>query len=340
MVVLIVKLSAFGDIVHSLPAIDDLLCRPEINKVHFLVDQRYAFATRVLPAGVQVHTVNVKSLRALTSIPMIVRKLRQMRFDAIIDLQGLIKSSLLARLVSPKVFGMDPEYCRERVSSFFTQPVRFHPDERHVVQQYRRVAVGPFMPDTRSVPSKPLPYKPPRVQLTNRMRAAGLDILGLLKVRKNQFVILHLGGGWATKILSDKTWLNVAHGILKDGLTPVFSWGNSSEEILAHRLEERVRNAVILPRRLDIYTLCGLLTNARAAIGADTGVLHLAAALGTNTATFWGPSASWRSGPAAGHHVHVEAGTDCGPCFQRNCNNFICMEKISADALLRVLHEQ
>jgi len=340
MVVLIIKLSAFGDIVHSLPAVDDLLHRPDINEVHFLVDQRYAFVTRLLPAAVRVHEIHVKSFQALASIPGTLGRLRKMGFDAVIDLQGLIKSSLMARLISPRVFGMDAEYCRERVSALFTKPVRFHPDERHVVQQYRRVAAGPFMPDAGSVPLTPVPYKPPFVQLTERMNNAGSDLSDLLRLRKNRYVILHLGGGWATKVLPDGTWLDVAHGILKDGLTPVFSWGNSSEKILAHRLEERVRNTVILPRRLDIYTLCGVLAHARAAIGADTGVLHLAAALGTNTATFWGPSASWRSGPAAGYHVHVEAGTDCGPCFQRNCNNFICMEKISANALLRVLHEQ
>jgi len=339
MKILIVRLSAFGDIIHSLPALDDLLSRPEVEEIHWLVDQRYLFVTDIFPAKVHVHTVDLKGKRPLASAWATIKTLRAIRFDAILDLQGLLKSSLLARISGQPVFGIDRDQLRERVSSWLTQPVKFHAGERHVVQQYRRVAAAPFTADPRSAPAEPLPYKQPSVQLTDRMQVAGSALTRALKLQNNQYVILHLGGGWKTKMLPDHTWTDLAKGVLKRGMTPVFSWGNHPEEVVAHRLEGQTDGAIMLPRRLETDELCGFLANARATIGADTGIQHLAAAVDTPTATFWGPSARWRSGSLDEKHRHAEAGTVCGPCFQRNCNQFICMDQICANDLLRILHD-
>ncbi|PJC71330.1 MAG: lipopolysaccharide heptosyltransferase I, partial [Zetaproteobacteria bacterium CG_4_8_14_3_um_filter_59_5] len=60
------------------------------------------------------------------------------------DLQGLGKSAILAALAGSPVYGMDEKHLREKVSRLFLRPVPFHADERHVVQQYRRVAAAPF----------------------------------------------------------------------------------------------------------------------------------------------------------------------------------------------------
>jgi heptosyltransferase-1 len=339
MKILIVKLGAFGDMIHALPAMDDVLRRPEVDELHFLADSRYAFVTRAFPKAIRVHIIDTKGRGALATISPLLQSLRNMRFDAVLELQGLIKSSLLARLISPHVYGMDRAYCRERVSSWLTHPVRFHPDERHVVQQYRRVATGPFVSDIKTRPRSPIPYQAPFVQLTDRMRTAGSSVMDDLGLQAGHYVILHLGGGWATKILPERTWREVAEGIIGKKLTPVFGWGTKAERDVARKIGERIRGSIVLPRRLEMEALCGLLAAARAVIGADTGVLHLAAALGTNTATFWGPSASWRSGPLARPHIHVEAKTECGPCFKRKCDNFICMDRIQARDLLKVVHD-
>lgn len=337
MKILMIKLGAFGDIVHTLPAIDDLLQRPEVNEVHFLVDQRYAFVTGIFPRNVQIHVIDIKNAGVFASSMALLRKLRNMHFDATLELQGLIKSSVLARFISSRVYGMDSGYCRERISSWLTRPVRFHPEDRHVVQQYRRVATGPFVAGVKTLPSEFLPYRPPHVQLTDRMHSAGSSLLSQICIRPGQYVVLHLGGGWETKTLPEQTWQEVAKGVIENGLTPLFCWGNAKEEEAARKLGKQIKKFIILPRRVGTPELCGLLAEARAVIGADTGVLHLAAALGTNTATFWGPSASWRSGPLEKIHIHVEAGTECGPCFQRKCNKFICMDQIRSRSLLQVL---
>ena len=106
------------------------------------------------------------------------------------------------------------------------------------------------------------------------------------------------------------------------------------EQALAKRLCNLLPAAICLPKKLDLETLSGLIAHARGIIGSDTGVIHLAAALGRPTVSFWGPSDSQRSGPLGEQHQHAESHPDCGPCFKRTCNHFICMEKITPEILL------
>jgi heptosyltransferase-1 len=337
--ILVVKLSAFGDIIHALPALDDLLARPEVGAVHWLVDARYRFVTEAFPPSVIVHTVAMKGERPLRAAWQAVKCLRRHRFDAVLDLQGLIKSALLARAAGSPVYGIDPAQLRERPAGWLQRPARFHAEDRHVVQQYRRVAAAPFAPDPGHRPHAPMPYSPPRVRpgvmeaLADPTTMAGLGLDG------QRYVVLHSAGGWATKRLPDATWIAIARGALARGLTPVFSWGSDAERRIAADLAAQ-GGGLALSARLNMSALTTLLAKAEAVVGADTGVLHLAAALGTPTITCWGPSASWRSAPIGERHWHIESNPACGPCFKRHCDAFVCMPSIRADAVLEAIDER
>ena len=335
MKVLVIKLSAFGDIIHSLPAIHDILNRPDVGEVHWLLDSRYAFVAPLLPEKVQVHTIVTKGRGRLHAMRKKICELRKARFDAVLDLQGLLKSGLIARLVNRNSFGFDQNMQPERGNAWLVKPVRFHPEERHVVQQYRRIASA-LAGNSDQPPTQPLPYTPPKIVMQAAQHPQQA-LLAELKL-KMPYAILHVGGAWDTKQLPETTWLETARRLLDMSITPVFSWGSDTEQALANRLAAKA-SATALPKRLDISDLCELLQGAETVIGADTGVLHLAAALGCRTTMFWGPSASWRSGPLGEHNLHVESDPACGPCFQRSCNNFICMDHIQAEELLQNLDQ-
>jgi len=329
---LIVKLSAFGDIVHGLPALEDALAAGW--EVHWLVDRRYRFVTELFPTSVGVHTVDLKGERTLRATLRCVHALRGMAFARIVDMQGLMKSALLARAIGSEVFGMDARHVRERPAAMLQRSVRFDAQERHVVQQYRKVvhvALG-------GAPSAVMSYEPPRVrdEVRERLRREA-DVHDLVR-SLGRFVLLHIAGGWDTKRLPDRTWLELAHALRTTGVAPVFSWGTEQEHRDADALAARC-GGTCLPQRLDMSALCVLLEHARAVVGADTGVLHLAAALERPTVTFWGPSASWRSGPQGARHRHVESHPPCGPCFKRTCDHFTCMDEIRAAAIMEALHE-
>lgn len=345
MKVLIVRLSAFGDIIHCLPALDDLLRHPEVSEVHWLVDQRYRFVCDIFPDQVQIHTVALRGAHPVRSVWQTVRKMRGIHFDAVFDLQGLIKSAALARACGSPVYAFDSRYVREQSSRILTNNVCFHSLEKHVVQQYRRVAAAPFT-DWQHTPESAMIYRSPHINMQQSNCSPDDDFLRRIGLPEHGFVVLHNAGGWETKQLPEHTWQEIALGLQESGTLPVFSWGNSEEQKMAQRLASG-SNGFALPERLNMSALCSLLGAARAVVGPDTGLLHLAAALERPTVTFWGPSASWRSAPLneqgageqGGQNWHVESNPACGPCFKRTCNNFVCMDAIRPESIIRILHE-
>ncbi len=327
MKVLVVKLSAFGDIIHALPALDDLLNRSDVSEVHWLIDQRFAFLAPIFPPQVQLHSVALKGRKPLLAAWQIIRKLRREKFDVAIDLQGLMKSALLAKLSGAVVYGFDQTKVREKPASWFQRAVPFHVDERHIVQQCRRVASGPWVQHPESIP-----YQSPKI----RKRLTDAPLPEKIAALLSQAVILHVGGAWATKQLPDATWVKIAEGVKRMGFTALLCWGTGEERQKAARIASESQ-AVVLPERLELLPLCRVLKESKGVIASDTGVLHLAGALGAATVSFWGASASWRSAPLGVRDFQVESAPDCGPCFKRNCANFICMDMIRADRVLEQL---
>ncbi len=326
MKVLIVKLSAFGDIIHALPGLDDVLNRPEVDEVHWLVDSRFSFVTEVLPPEVVVHDVAMKGKHPLREVRRVVQALRAKKFDLVLDFQGLIKSSVLARLICRNVYGFDKSIIREKPASWFEHASKPHPDEINIVQQVRRIAQAPWLSDEDM--DKAIAYQPPRI---HKPFEAELPVeLDDLK----PWVVFNLGGSFATKELPDKTWLEVGKQLKDKGYHIVFCWGNAKEEAKAKQLNEHGLGFV-LPKRLSTPELCVFFQKSFAVIAADTGVLHLAAALGTPTISFWGPTPRARNAPHGKLDFHVESNPDCGPCIQKTCDNFICMDMIQTNAMVQ-----
>jgi lipopolysaccharide heptosyltransferase I len=336
--ILVVKLSAFGDIIHSLPALDDLLARPEVNEVHWLVDSRYRFVTEIFPTRVIVHDVAMKGAHPVRSAWQAIRTLRRIGLDAVLDLQGLIKSAVLARACGSPVYGIDTEQLREKQAGWLQRPTRFHAEDKHVVQQYRRVATAPFVSDPRRMPEAPLPYVTPSIHADTLAKLLDESVVAALGLASRRYIVLHSASAWPTKRLPAETWIAIARGAIARGLVPVFPWGNDAERQAAHKLCSDA-GGMLLPERLNMSALTALLSKAEAVLGADTGLLHLAAALGTPTITFWGPTPSWRNSPMGDKNWHIESNPPCGPCIKRSCDQFICMPSIRSEDVLEVIDE-
>jgi len=302
--------------------------------VHWLVDARYGFVTDIFPPQVKVHKVELRGKSPVRSAWRAVRALRNEHFNAVLDLQGLGKSAILAALAGSPVYGMDEKHLREKVSRLFLRPVPFHADERHVVQQYRRVAAAPFGDSAAA-----MLYSPPQAIPSELMLKTGEALLQHWKIAGKPHIWLHTGGGWETKQLPVSTWQQLAGKLLDEGFIPVLGWGSTADKAVALSIRKEVPDALIPEHRLSMDALCGVLSRASAVVGPDTGVVHLAAALGTPTVSFWGPSASWRSAPLGESHLHIESNPACGPCFKRQCGAFICMDMIRADAIIAAIHE-
>ena len=171
--ILIAKLSSFGDVIHTLPALTDLKAvRPEIE-VDWLVEEAYAPLVRRHPGVAEVHEVALRRLRwPPARWPALIRHrrglrevLRARRYDLVLEAQGLMKSALLSRLARAPVVGFDKDSCREPTAArFYQRRLRLggHP---HVVEQIRRFfaeAVGYAMPrgQGRAGLPRPSPARP------------------------------------------------------------------------------------------------------------------------------------------------------------------------------------
>ncbi|MDQ6989236.1 MAG: glycosyltransferase family 9 protein [Mariprofundaceae bacterium] len=329
MKVLIVKLSAFGDIIHALPALDAILARPEVQEVHWLVDARFAFVTEVLPKQVKVHQIALKGKTPLQAIQNTVKKLRKEQFDLVFDLQGLIKSAVLARLICPRVYGFDRTKIREKPASWLQTSVPFHPNDINIAQQCLRIAQAPW---SKGTAIQAVDYIAPHISREfEAVLPQGLEQAML----QQKAVILNVGGSFATKELPDNTWKQVAKALLDKDMLPVWCWGNAAEQAKATRLASC--GGFLLPQRLDMPQLCNMFRLAYATVAADTGILHLASALGTPTISFWGPTPRQRNAPHAKTDQYVESNPHCGPCIQKTCANFICMDMIQAAKIMQCI---
>lgn len=325
--ILIVKLSAFGDIIHTLPALDDL--RRRGANIHWLVDARFSFVTELFPPDVRVHIVALKGEQRLRHAWRSIQSLRSLHFDAVLDLQGLIKSGLMARFGSngAPVHGFDRRESPEWPNHWLLNAVPFHPDERHVVQKYRHIAAAPFINDATCIPDQAMAYTPPTIQHTAKQQQAAQAILNLWQGKKH--TILHMGGGWQTKRLEIPQWRQCVAALIAKDVSITLCWGSEKERHRALSVADYYESVYVLPERLNIHAMAGMLHAAQAVIGMDTGIVHLAAALGTPTVTLWGPSASWNAGAKGQHDTHVESNPSCGPCFKRSCSRFICLPGVN-----------
>ncbi|MDQ6951058.1 MAG: glycosyltransferase family 9 protein [Mariprofundales bacterium] len=338
MKILIIKLSAFGDIIHALPALDDLLRRPEVREVHWLIDARFGFVAELLPPTVTCHIVALKGRHGLRNGIAMASALRQRKFDHILDLQGLIKSGLMARAIGAPVYGFDRQQSPEWPNRWLVTPVPFHPEERHVVQCYRRIAAAPFNGNGGSgTPTPPLDYHAPTIQLQENAVVRAQQSLAEWQVA-TPFALFHVGGSYPTKRLPNAQWRQLAATIAEQQPV-IILWGSAEEQQRAQAISEGLNQVMAAPKRLAITTLAGMLSLANGYIGPDSGVTHLAAAVHCPTVTLWGPTAPWRMGAQDPLHRHVVAQTPCAPCFQRHCDHFICMPALSPQEIITAFAE-
>jgi len=299
---LIVRLSAMGDVIHTLPAVQALRNAFPNATIGWLVEERWADllcasgTPRRGPRSPQrplvdwVHTVDLKGWRrSLFTVPTADRiarvwnDVRSSHYDVALDLQGAIRSALLARWSgAPIIFGAAQP--RETPASlFYTRPVIVR--GTHVVEQNLSIADA-FV-------DRKLPV--PTVELPRDDAAEGRVAQRLREASIGDFVILNPGAGWGAKRWPAERYGHVARALAAQGLESIVNHG-PGEESLAGRVEAASEGAT-RPFQCSISELIALTRRARLFIGGDTGPLHLAAALKIPVVAIFGPTDPARNGP-------------------------------------------
>ncbi|MDA3963181.1 MAG: glycosyltransferase family 9 protein [Planctomycetota bacterium] len=301
--VLIVRLGAFGDIVHTLPLAADLDAAG--CQVHWLCEDRWSCLLAGSAAVTQVHQLPRAAWKRqppagrarLLKLRRLVRELRAQHFDAVIDAQGLAKSALWAALSGAKIrIGHRPPRARE--ASWLLSQERSPATAEHVIDQQRALSL-PLL--TQRHPGRPWRFPLPAWA---EQRAWAQEWLAAHDLHHPW--VLNVGAGWPSKVWPAERQAAFVAAARSAGHDTLVVWGSPAEHDLAVRAVAEAPGAVLAPAT-DIPQLGGLLAQAGVLVSGDTGPLHLSLALGTPAVGLFGPVPARRNGPRGGHYRCLQA---------------------------------
>ena len=299
--VLLIKLSSLGDIVHTLPAVEDATRRG--FTFDWVVEEGFAAAPalhrgvrRVIPVALRRWRRSV--IGSLGEARDFRRELRCAPYDLVLDAQGLIKSAVVARWSrSRHRAGLDWASARESLASIlYSRRLAVSPAD-HAVERMRALFAGA------------LGYDPPTEEAAFGVARGG-------EVR-NTCVLVH-GTTWSTKHWPERFWVSIAQCAVAAGLTPVLPWLSEAERRRAEEVAARVEGTRVAPR-LPLAEVVPMLAEASAVVGVDSGLSHLAAALGRPTVVVYGPTDVGLTGCRGPLALGLQSELGCSPCLSRAC---------------------
>jgi lipopolysaccharide heptosyltransferase I len=335
--ILIIKLSAIGDVVQTLPALEALKRTYPDSEVTWAVEEAAADILEGHPLINRLLVSRRKSWTRMLRNPLtffqgfggIVRffsELRSTRYDIAIDFQGLFKSGILIGLArAQRKIGFDRT--RELSYLFLNERLPAYDIEKHALERYLDVAryLGAKDPS----PACTLPIEREISRIKQR--------IGGLKPAGKPLVAINPVARWKTKLWSEQKFAELADRLISErNAVVIFTGSREDGPVNARILAMMKQNAVSLAGETTLKELAALASLCTVFITTDTGPMHLAAAAGARVVALFGPTAPWRTGPFGPSHVTVRAGLICSPCFKRTCDdNVRCMEDITVDEVMR-----
>jgi len=265
--ILFVKTSSLGDVVHHAPAVSDAARAVPAAEIHWVVEEPFADVARMHRAVKRVFPVAMRRWRRSLWSPSVWSEIRRFRaalgeqsYDAVIDSQGLLKSALICMAARGTTHGLDRASAREPLAARFYDVRHAVPKGLHAVERNRRLTAA----------------------------ALGYGYGGALDYGLGSSKKTPILGPYAVfltmtsrddKLWPEERWIALGAAV---GTPVVLPWGSDAERERAERIAAKTPGSVV-PGRMSILELGALLQEARFVAGVDTGLTHLAAALGART---------------------------------------------------------
>ena len=293
--VLIVKTSSMGDVIHTLPALSD--AAKQVPEIHFdwLVEEAFAeipawhaAVTTVIPVALRRWRKSVFSGNAWRELRDLVGSLRVHRYDCVIDAQSLIKSAVLTRLALGQRCGMDDASCREPLAALAYQQKYHVSKKQHAIQRIRQLF------------EQALNYKRQEASLdyglnTFRWRAES-------HVRQS-LVFVH-SASRPEKLWPIQQWIHLGQIANQHGYAVLLLWGNENERERAGIIADHIVDCELLPR-MRLTSIVRLFQQSTAVVAVDTGLSHLAAAIGVPAVTLYFQTSPRKIGTRGQHQYHM-----------------------------------
>ncbi len=357
MKILIVKLSAIGDVLHTLPALALLRqCLPE-SSLNWVVEEK---AAGILVGHPQLDKVIVSGRKrwmhelsrpsrwpaVFREAASLIRELRSERYDVVIDFQGLLKSAILV-LFSRGAHRIGYGKTRELSYLALTHRIDPPPAEAHALDKNiglaRAVLNLPELGGSGSIVqgkkaagrhhyaasyglAAPSEQEQMRVDLL--LQSSRID-------PDRPLILVNAPAGWETKRWDEGKMAALADRLVTGYDAALIYTGTAGDAAYIDGIIARMAcPAANAAGRTTLRELACLINKARLFVTTDSGPMHLAAALGTPVVALFGPTAPWRTGPYTDRARVVRTPASCSPCYKRKCEEMICMNGIGVDEVM------
>lgn len=281
MKVAIVKLSAMGDIIHAMVALQYLKQNNPLLEIDWIVEEVFVPILIGNPDINNILPLNLKSIKqeknSVFEQLKLVKKYAKNNYDLVIDAQGLIKSAMTARFLGKHRAGFSKKSIREGMASYFYHHKVEIAYDANTIDRNAKVICEPL--NVNITPDMILDKKPFLFYVDNREIDAYLS-----KEKKN--IIFVIGSTWESRNYPKEKFVEIAN-VLKQNV--LITWGSNEERAKAGWIAERSKYATALPR-IDINTLKSLIGKSHLLIGNDTGPTHMAWGLNVASITLFGPT--------------------------------------------------
>lgn len=282
----IVKLSALGDIVHAMVVLQFIKSFNNQISIDWIVEEGFKELLYNHPDIKQVHEVKLRNAKKRKSIILLFNELIKIRklnhYDLVIDLQGLIKSALIARLISSdKTVGFDRSSVREKFASVFYTSAFNYSYKRNVIE--RNISLICFA----------LGIKVSKEQIRNKLPFlhSSKSILGMTSLNEKKNIILISGGSKKSKLYPAEKLAQLSNSI---DANFYITWGNEKEKLIAKEVNKLSPKVNIL-NDTSLLALVSIISKSNLVIGADTGPTHMAWALNIPSITLYGSTPGYRN---------------------------------------------
>ncbi len=336
--VLIVRLGALGDIVHAVPAAAALRRAFPDARIDWLVDAKHRPLVDLVTVVDRAIVLEKPSVAGWADAA---RRMRQVRYDAAIDLQGLLKSAVLARASGARrVVGFSIWHLREKTARPFYSATddplaparrgeRVESEELHVIRKNLRLL------RTLGVHDERIDF--PLAQVDSPALAQVRDLLG----GEQPFALVNPGAAWPNKRWPADRYGELSAFIRDVRQLPSFVLWGPGEEDLARSVVAASSGAARMAPPTTLNDLLALSRAAALMVSGDTGPLHLAAAAGTPTVSIFGPTDPSRNGPWSPDDVAVSRFNSCGCHYERRCRQASwCLESVPVSEMTAAIQQR
>jgi len=334
--ILIVKLSAIGDVIHTLPALNAVRKQYPDAHITWLVEEAAYGVIKGHKALDRIIVSKRKSwIKGITGYSYLdnireafsfIKELRDTRYDLILDFQALLKSGVLIGLARGKQkIGYDKGMEHQEHSYIFLNE-RIKPVDMEVHALTR----GMILLEAIGIRSSEVEYN---IYISDQDRDIANDLLMHCGIKTPELLVaINPMAKWETKLWDNLKFASLTDRLIKQANADViFTGGQEDSKAIEDIILNMKARAANLAGRTGLKTLAALYEKTSTVVSTDTGPMHLAAAIGTPVVALFGPTAPWRTGPFGLGHKIIRANLECSPCFKRQCDTINCMKQITVD---------